>query len=144
MVLSPSGGEVAIVTGSDFNPRALHILDVATRSLKQTIPIGDSFVGVDFSPSGNTLYVGGGRNNDVKIFNRTVGLVISPYVKRGVVDSSFYTLINMYRTIEQILGLPPLNQYRSIGCVAPCTDPSCMKDSACTSGQTSARPTSTV
>jgi hypothetical protein len=25
-------------------------------------------VGVDFSPDGRTLYVGGGRNNDVKIF----------------------------------------------------------------------------
>ena len=37
--------------------------------------------------------------------------MISPYTKRGVVDSTFYTIINMYRTIEQILGLPPLNQY---------------------------------
>jgi len=43
--------------------------------------------------------------------HRTVGMVISPYVKRGVVDSTFYTVINMYRTIEQILGLPPLNQF---------------------------------
>jgi hypothetical protein len=43
--------------------------------------------------------------------HRTVGLVISPYTKRGVVDSTFYTIINMYRTIEQILGLPPQNQF---------------------------------
>jgi hypothetical protein len=43
--------------------------------------------------------------------HRTVGLVISPYVKRGVVDSTMYTIINMYRTMEQILGLPPLNQF---------------------------------
>jgi YVTN family beta-propeller protein len=43
--------------------------------------------------------------------HRTVGLVISPYVKRGVVDSAVYTIINMYRTMEQILGLPPLNQF---------------------------------
>jgi hypothetical protein len=43
--------------------------------------------------------------------HRTVGLVISPYTKRGVVDSTFYTIINMYRTIEQILGLAPLNQF---------------------------------
>src|SRR5205085_444039 len=43
--------------------------------------------------------------------HRTVGMLISPYVKRGMVDSTFYTIINMFRTIEQILGLPPLNQF---------------------------------
>jgi hypothetical protein len=43
--------------------------------------------------------------------HRTVGLVISPYTKRGYVDSTFYSIINMYRTIEQILGLSPLNQF---------------------------------
>ena len=43
--------------------------------------------------------------------HRTVGLVIGPHVKRGVVDSTFYTIINMYRTMEQVLGLPPLNQF---------------------------------
>ena len=26
-------------------------------------------------------------------------------------DSNFYTIVNMYRTIKQILGLPPLNQF---------------------------------
>ena len=45
--------------------------------------------------------------------HRTVGLVISPYTQRGTVDSTFYSVINMYRTIQQILGLPPLNQYDS-------------------------------
>jgi hypothetical protein len=43
--------------------------------------------------------------------HRTVGLVISPYARRRAVDSTLYTTINMFRTIEQILGLPPLNQY---------------------------------
>jgi len=43
--------------------------------------------------------------------HRTVGLVISPYVKRGVVDSTLYTTASMVRTIELILGLPPLTQY---------------------------------
>jgi hypothetical protein len=45
--------------------------------------------------------------------HRTVGLVIGPYVKRQAVDSTFYTIVNMFRTIEQILGLPPQNQYDS-------------------------------
>jgi len=43
--------------------------------------------------------------------HRTVGLVISPYTKRHHVESSFYTIVNMYRTIEQILGLSPMNQF---------------------------------
>jgi hypothetical protein len=43
--------------------------------------------------------------------HRTVGLAISPYTRHGIVDSHFYTIVNMFRTIEQILGLPPTNQY---------------------------------
>ena len=43
--------------------------------------------------------------------HRTTGFVISPYVKRGVVDSTLYTTASMIRTIELILGLPPLTQY---------------------------------
>ena len=43
--------------------------------------------------------------------HRTVALVLSPYVKRGVVDSTLYTTASMIRTIELILGLPPLTQY---------------------------------
>ena len=43
--------------------------------------------------------------------HRTVGLVISPYCKRGVVDSTLYTTASMIRTMELILGLPPLTQY---------------------------------
>lgn len=43
--------------------------------------------------------------------HRTVGLVISPYVKRGVVDSTFYTTNSMIATIEKILKLPPMTQF---------------------------------
>ena len=43
--------------------------------------------------------------------HRTVGLVISPYCKRGVVDSTMYSTASMVRTMELILGLPPLTQY---------------------------------
>jgi hypothetical protein len=37
--------------------------------------------------------------------------VISPYAKRGYVDHTYYTQIDVVRTIEQILGLPPMNQH---------------------------------
>jgi hypothetical protein len=43
--------------------------------------------------------------------HRTVGLVISPWIKRGVVDSTMYTTSSMVRTMELILGLPPMTQF---------------------------------
>ena len=42
---------------------------------------------------------------------RTVGLVISPYVKRGIVDSTLYSTSSMLRSMELLLGLPPMSQY---------------------------------
>jgi YVTN family beta-propeller protein len=36
--------------------------------------------------------------------------IISPYAQHGVVDSHYYTQITMIRTIEQILGIRPMNQ----------------------------------
>ena len=53
--------------------------------------------------------------------HRSPGYIVSPYVKQQVnpdgtgagvtEDSVFYTQVNMTRTIEQILGLPPMNQF---------------------------------
>lgn len=43
--------------------------------------------------------------------HRTVGLVISPYVKRHQTDSAMYSTASMVRTIEMILGLPAMTQY---------------------------------
>ncbi len=43
--------------------------------------------------------------------HRTMGLVISPYVKRNAIDSTLYSTASMLRTMELILGLPPLTQY---------------------------------
>jgi YVTN family beta-propeller protein len=40
---------------------------------------------------------------------RTVSLVISPYSRLKNVNHTFYTQPSMVRTIEQILGLPPMN-----------------------------------
>src|SRR5881296_4632669 len=43
--------------------------------------------------------------------HRSVLLVASPYARRDAVDSTFYTTASVLRTIEGILGLPPLSQY---------------------------------
>lgn len=40
---------------------------------------------------------------------RTVGLVVSPYTKFNKTNSTNYNQVSMVRTIEQILGLPPMN-----------------------------------
>jgi hypothetical protein len=43
--------------------------------------------------------------------HRTAGLVISPYVKRKAVDSTMYSTVSMLRTVELLLGLPPMTQH---------------------------------
>jgi hypothetical protein len=43
--------------------------------------------------------------------HRTIGLLISPWVKRQTLDSTMYTTASMVRTMELILGLPPMTQF---------------------------------
>ena len=43
--------------------------------------------------------------------HRVVALVISPYTKRGAVDSTMYSTSSMLRSMELILGLKPMSQY---------------------------------
>jgi YVTN family beta-propeller protein len=44
--------------------------------------------------------------------HRSPGYIVSPYVvQHGPTDHTYYTQVNMTRTMEQILGLPPMNQF---------------------------------
>jgi YVTN family beta-propeller protein len=43
--------------------------------------------------------------------HRSPALVISPFSRRRVVDSTMYSTSGMLRTMELILGLPPMSQY---------------------------------
>jgi len=44
--------------------------------------------------------------------HRSPGYIVSPYaVQNAPTDHTYYTQVNMTRTIEQILGLPPMNQF---------------------------------
>ncbi|MBW2270892.1 MAG: bifunctional YncE family protein/alkaline phosphatase family protein [Deltaproteobacteria bacterium] len=43
--------------------------------------------------------------------HRSIALIASPYAKRGHVDHTMYDTVSMLRTIELILGLPPMSQY---------------------------------
>lgn len=42
--------------------------------------------------------------------HRSVCVVVSPWVKRGYVSSVHYDIPSLYKTIEMILGVPPLNK----------------------------------
>jgi hypothetical protein len=43
--------------------------------------------------------------------HRSVLLAISPFTKRNYVDHTLYTTASVLRTMELILGLPPMSQY---------------------------------
>ncbi len=43
--------------------------------------------------------------------HRTIAFVISPYTRRGTVDSTLYSTSSMLRTMELILGLQPMTQF---------------------------------
>jgi len=43
--------------------------------------------------------------------HRTVAYAISPYARRGAVDSTMYSTCSMLRTMELILGLQPMTQF---------------------------------
>ncbi|MEO6584453.1 MAG: alkaline phosphatase family protein, partial [Ferruginibacter sp.] len=43
--------------------------------------------------------------------HRTTAYVAGPFVKRGYVDHTMYSTSSMLRTIELVLGLPPMSQY---------------------------------
>ncbi len=43
--------------------------------------------------------------------HRTIAYVVSPYVKRGSVDSTMYSTSSMLHTMELILGLRPMSQF---------------------------------
>lgn len=43
--------------------------------------------------------------------HRSIAFVVSPYTKRNYLDHTMYSTSGMLRTIELILGLPPMSQY---------------------------------
>jgi hypothetical protein len=43
--------------------------------------------------------------------HRSICLVISPYAKRAYTSHVHYSIPSIYRTIELILGVPPMNNY---------------------------------
>lgn len=46
--------------------------------------------------------------------HRTVALALSPYVRRGHIDSTFYAHTSINKTVELILGLPTMSLFDMI------------------------------
>ena len=110
LTLSADGKRLAVVTGSNFAPRALHLVDVAAKRVLQTIALGDSFVGVAFSDDGQRLFVGGGQDQELKLFRRSG----EQFIADGVVkmDGAPSGLAVMGETV-----LVALNQKHELGIV---------------------------
>jgi YVTN family beta-propeller protein len=49
--------------------------------------------------------------------HRTVGLVVGPYVKRHAVIHTRYDMASMHRTMQLILGLPPMSRFDQMSIV---------------------------
>ncbi len=61
--------------------------------------------------------------------HRSPAYVISPYIRRGTVNHTMYSTTSVLRTMELILGLPPMSQYDAAatpmyGCFSPTPDTS--------------------
>lgn len=46
--------------------------------------------------------------------HRAPAYIISPWAQRGQVNHKFYTQLNILRTIEELLGLPPMTQHDTL------------------------------
>lgn len=60
------------------------------------------------------------NGNDHVDAHRSPCYIVSPYVKRGFVDHGFYNTDSVLRTMELLLGLPPLCQYDAGATVFAC------------------------
>jgi DNA-binding beta-propeller fold protein YncE len=46
--------------------------------------------------------------------HRTVYMALSPYIRRGAQDHSFYNTVSMIRSIELMLGIEPMNRFDAL------------------------------
>ena len=46
--------------------------------------------------------------------HRSTAFVISPYTQTGAIDSTFYSSVSVLRTMELVLGVPPMSQFDAV------------------------------
>jgi YVTN family beta-propeller protein len=79
------------------------VVDAVTKSVFWTNTV--VFV-IEDDPQGGYDHVDG---------HRSICLVISPYTRRAQTVSTFYNQVGLLHTMEQIMGLPPMNQMDAMG-----------------------------
>lgn len=52
--------------------------------------------------------------------HRSTAYVISPFISKGTVDSHFYNTDSMLRTMELLLGMPPMSQFDAVAAPFRC------------------------
>ncbi|HEY8829843.1 MAG TPA: beta-propeller fold lactonase family protein, partial [Candidatus Limnocylindria bacterium] len=68
MTLTPEGDRVVLVLSGYLKP-GIQIVDLASGTVVQNIPLGHAFVGAAFSPDGKTLYISGGNDDVVHVYS---------------------------------------------------------------------------
>jgi YVTN family beta-propeller protein len=70
--LSPDGKQIALTSGG-YNAHQLYIIDVSTGLINQTIDLKDTWNGIVWANDGNRLYVCGGGQPKIHVFERNSG-----------------------------------------------------------------------
>ena len=90
--LSPDGKFLLVLNGG-YNPPSISILDVASEKEIGRTPVADGWLGLTFTPKGDTVYVGGGSRAAVLEFKYSSGVLtpartfpVVPEAKRTVKD----------------------------------------------------------
>ena len=58
-------GKFLIVLNGGYNPPSLHVMDVSSGKVINTVPVPDAWLGLVLTPDGKTLYVGGGSQASI-------------------------------------------------------------------------------
>src|ERR1051325_5548698 len=68
-VLSPEGDRVVVLLCGWRQPgEGIQVVDRATGTVEQTLPLNAAFLGIAFAPDGKTLYASGGNDDVVHVF----------------------------------------------------------------------------
>jgi YVTN family beta-propeller protein len=70
MAISPDGSQLALITCSTFSNRYVQLIDIGSRTVTQSLPVGSDFAGIAYSPDGRHIYAAGGNDGTIHVFTR--------------------------------------------------------------------------
>ena len=72
--LSPDG-KFLLVLNAGYRPPSISVIDTATIRVTATVPVADAWLGLAFSPKGDTVYVGGASKASLFEFTFSAGVL---------------------------------------------------------------------